>query len=762
MVKLKKKVTGILNKLAADRFESLCDQLLQLMLENYSLPLIKEVVMIIFDKATSQTHFAALYSDLCRRISDSVPGLDDNGHLTEPNPPPPYNVKGKAKRSPFKRLLANKCQMEFEFVEQHKVLADQRGRVLGVIRFIGELFKNHMLSEKIMHKCIQFLLEFPLNEPVEDFIEAATSLLITIGKKLDTPAAQSYMHVYFNRFESLAAMDSSTLSSRHRFMCRDVIDLRERAWIPRQKKEDPKTKEEVHKEAQAEQTAKAAGPARPNPRRDSVTLASRNTSNSMPLGMGLGMGMGMGMGMGLMSPSDRERESRARSGSRDQLPSRANAAAVGGKVPRKVDRYARLQDDGPSTPSSASASSLSASAPASALVSAASPKYVPVTPKATAPPASLSSPASVSTPRSQPAEEDTEALDAREQKVLESAKDIMREYLQARDVKEVKDCIADMGDATMNYKIVHGIFEVAIETNKSEITADLQNLLLVLLRDDVLSRGDLTRGMIGLLKVLDDITTDMPLAPKIVAGIVATLVNEGLMNLDFLDVLNHPEDQCEEIQMFAEGPAPAKLVAAIFANVTGIAIFAANIDVTPMLHGKSLKSWVVDNKLEAVYPLIDCEAELLDKLRNRTAPAAIVDWLRQQVANTTAPIFVSSVLATLVDYAVSLGSISEEKEVLAMYVPLMKAFLPSPDDRSGESLTTRINALYAVQLVFTRRKHPEGMMSRIFNYLYSNGLIADSQAFLFWKDQNLSDVHAKDKAVALRQLQGFYDSHPKQ
>ena len=77
--------------------------------------------------------------------------------------------------APWQRLLLNKCQEEFEkenvvktqlealgedTPKEEKELIRMRAkkRMLGNIRFIGELYKQKMLTEKIMHECLIKLL----------------------------------------------------------------------------------------------------------------------------------------------------------------------------------------------------------------------------------------------------------------------------------------------------------------------------------------------------------------------------------------------------------------------------------------------------------------------------------------------------------------------------------------------------------------------------------------------------------------------------
>ena len=56
--------------------------------------------------------------------------------------------------------------------------------MLGNIRFIGELYKQKMLTEKIMHECLIKLLG-DIENPEEDVVECLCVLMSTIGQAID-------------------------------------------------------------------------------------------------------------------------------------------------------------------------------------------------------------------------------------------------------------------------------------------------------------------------------------------------------------------------------------------------------------------------------------------------------------------------------------------------------------------------------------------------------------------------------------------------
>ncbi|OQR81538.1 eukaryotic translation initiation factor 4 gamma [Thraustotheca clavata] len=207
------------------------------------------------------------------------------------------------KSTSFKRILLNSCQEEFEkdniYEELENSLEKSRAdgsltpeveadfeekkmltkrRMLGNIRFIGELYKKGMLQERIMHECIKKLLNVttvmvqgepprlapvhPNTPPDEESIESLSKLLTTMGKVLEASSQNSYAAVssYFDYLTKL--VKDKRLSSRITFMLMDVIDLRNDRWQPRRKELTQKTREEIRKDVEKELASKPAQPTR--------------------------------------------------------------------------------------------------------------------------------------------------------------------------------------------------------------------------------------------------------------------------------------------------------------------------------------------------------------------------------------------------------------------------------------------------------------------------------------------------------------------
>src|SRR5205814_7468775 len=142
----------------------------------------------------------------------------------------------------FRKYLLNRCQEEFERgwktnlpekpegepgdaktdeaamqSAEYYIAAAAKRRGLGLVQFIGELYKLGMLTERIMHECVKKLLDYD-GVPDEAEIESLTGLLKTVGANLDDPRskAQPRMDAYFERMQVI--MEMPELPSRLRFM----------------------------------------------------------------------------------------------------------------------------------------------------------------------------------------------------------------------------------------------------------------------------------------------------------------------------------------------------------------------------------------------------------------------------------------------------------------------------------------------------------------------------------------------------------------
>ncbi|GAB0135569.1 hypothetical protein EsDP_00003902 [Epichloe bromicola] len=288
---VQRKVKAALNKMTPEKFDKIADQILAIAGQSKDESdgrTLRQVIQLTFEKATDEAHWASMYAKFCKRMLENMSAdvrderiKDKSGNI----------VSGG---NLFRKYLLNRCQEEFErgwtthlpsqpkeeeeqgddgskkalgettmLSDDYYVAAAAKRRGLGLVQFIGELYKLGMLTERIMHECVHKLVDYK-GVPDEAEIESLSKLLRTIGANLDaTEKGRPMMDAYFQRIQTMA--DLPELQSRMKFMLMDVVDLRRANWVSKEANKGPKTLDEVRVEAEAA-AAKAQESARSNTR----------------------------------------------------------------------------------------------------------------------------------------------------------------------------------------------------------------------------------------------------------------------------------------------------------------------------------------------------------------------------------------------------------------------------------------------------------------------------------------------------------------
>ncbi|KAG6882066.1 hypothetical protein C0993_012054 [Termitomyces sp. T159_Od127] len=251
-----RKVKALLNKLSMEKFDSISDQIVEWANksedENDGKTLM-QVIALVFEKATDEATWSEMYARLCRKMMEKLsPAVRDESIVLQ---------DGKAIRGGqlFRKYLLNRCQEEFEhgcavkeatgaamakkaakdqavrganekegnsevalYSDENYAAQEAEHRRLGLIKFLGELFKLQMLTERIMHTCLKAFLR-NVDPPDEENLESCCTLLMTIGSMLDSPKAANHMMAYFSRITELR--NSTLVSARVQFMLQVRVDL---------------------------------------------------------------------------------------------------------------------------------------------------------------------------------------------------------------------------------------------------------------------------------------------------------------------------------------------------------------------------------------------------------------------------------------------------------------------------------------------------------------------------------------------------------
>lgn len=210
-------------------------------------------------------------------------------------------MKDAAKKNSFRSRLLNACQQDFEaatldsgvyegvavmtasFKEREgKMSAEEKAafraeielcemklkrRILGTIRFIGEIYKKGLVKSNIMFSCFSYLIGDEESgwkkDCDEQNIEMLCKLLRTVGQQLESKSGK-YKNEFIALFHRLHELSGDKrLSTRTRFTIQEVLELKLNYWQERREQEVPLTVAEIRQKAAQEEHEQQMAQQRP-------------------------------------------------------------------------------------------------------------------------------------------------------------------------------------------------------------------------------------------------------------------------------------------------------------------------------------------------------------------------------------------------------------------------------------------------------------------------------------------------------------------
>ena len=224
------------NKLSLQNFDRILEKFLALGIETEE-SLYARIIELIVSKAQLEPTFCDMYVRFCKCVQERISQVD------------------KELGDNFREKLLERCKEEFEMdrdaafaqIEGEDLNAEEmeekkyvlKLRYIGHMKFIGELYQHDVVNAKIMHTCIQDLLD----STEEEKLVCVCKLLQVIGKKLEEydikKRKKEKLELWKTYFKSMEAksVDATRYSSRVRFMFKDVIELHANKWLNRNEME---------------------------------------------------------------------------------------------------------------------------------------------------------------------------------------------------------------------------------------------------------------------------------------------------------------------------------------------------------------------------------------------------------------------------------------------------------------------------------------------------------------------------------------------
>lgn len=217
-----RKVNGILNRITLEKFDSLAQQLVDLVGQDEAI--LGNVLPLLFDKGCTEEAFGEMYSRLCKRLFAAAP----QGHRA---------LMSAALLDLARGIVYGSAEATDTLCES--ALAKFQAKRVSSIRFLGQLFLDNLLDTTNLLEIIDTLSHQCCGHPDSEAaanIELLCKLLTHVGQRLDT-TWKDVLEPYYGMLQTIAPHQSG----RVQVLIKNLLELRaEQKWVPRREEEKPK------------------------------------------------------------------------------------------------------------------------------------------------------------------------------------------------------------------------------------------------------------------------------------------------------------------------------------------------------------------------------------------------------------------------------------------------------------------------------------------------------------------------------------------
>uniref|UniRef100_A0A4W6EAG4 Eukaryotic translation initiation factor 4 gamma 2 n=1 Tax=Lates calcarifer TaxID=8187 RepID=A0A4W6EAG4_LATCA len=765
-----RKVRGILNKLTPEKFDKLCLELLNVGVDS-KLVLKGIILLVIFKKRinTSRTFRRLLIS----KLQDEFENRARNVEIFDKNDNPLTSEE-----------------------EEQRAIA--KIKMLGNIKFIGELGKLNLIHESILHKCIKTLLEKKKRVQLKDMgedLECLCQIMKTVGPKLDHDKAKSLMDQYFGRMRSLT--NNKELPARIRFLLQNMVELRDNNWMPRKAYVDngPKTINQVRQDA-----VKDLGVFIPPPadamRNDffmdnSSFLPTRMKFDRETIGgladmFGQMPGMShIGTGPGVIQDHYSPTMGRHRTnplfnghigngnGSHQPQFEAGNKPFI--KPNQKSPVFNHKQNHSGQMQSKDMASRFGKKGKLNADEISLRPaqsfilnkRQVPkLQPQMTMIPSSAQGSPLGQSPQlglktnpppiqEKPAKSNKKAPPTKEE-LRKMTETLLTDYLNNKNVDEAVNAVKEMKppkyflSEMLNKIVVHSLDRS--DEDKENVSA----LIHALCTEGLVTGENVMQAFLSVLDQCPKIEEEVPLVKSYLAQFAAHVIVADLVSIT---------DLAHQLENGAHFPlfllCLQQLVKLKDREWLTDLFQQSKVNMQKMLpeidQNKDRMLEILEGKgLSFLFPLMKLEKELLKQIKVDPSPQSIYKWIKDNISPKlhTDKGFVNILMTSFLQYiayeinpdddeeqlaAPTKEQLDEEKQLLLSFKPVMQKFL-------HDHIDLQVGALYALQVHCNTKAFPKGMLLRYFVNFYDMEII-EEEAFLSWKEDVTQEYPGKGKAL---------------
>lgn len=335
---------------------------------------------------------------------------------------------------------------------------------------------------------------------------------------------------------------------------------------------------------------------------------------------------------------------------------------------------------------------------------------------------------------------------------------ILEEYYSSFETEEAIEDMKDLKSPDFYPEMVRQIVSDGM-LRKEKQRVKMTELVVQMATGKVVNEPDLVNGLVLVGSEMEDLMCDCPVGPSVFGSLLGTLCLKQALRLpDILPRLAESLTECGAAEKTIPGildyvrdtKGESEMIHFYEKNKIRLQDYF-----TPRHREQEnyLKVYTEKYHLKCLFPLLDVEQDLKDKIGSNPSSAELQKWIEQRLGERE---WKSEEFTTILCYAlvsfccassVGLGEkvekkiIAEEAQRFQSYKPVLKRFLDKK----------QVLLLFQLQKYANHHNFPKGLLLRLFNLCYHLELV-DEEVFFQWRDDTSTE---EGKAKALFGVSSF-------
>ncbi|GIY97930.1 eukaryotic translation initiation factor 4 gamma 3 [Caerostris extrusa] len=336
---------------------------------------------------------------------------------------------------------------------------------------------------------------------------------------------------------------------------------------------------------------------------------------------------------------------------------------------------------------------------------------------------------------------------------------LIDEFLHNNDFEEAVKRVTELTSSNTVHMFINAAVNQVLERS-SQARFSLGQLLYSLLKKKIITFDQYKKGFKSVLEIIDEYALDIPLIWDYMGEILRPMIEDTEFSLKLIKDVLKPCIPSQTAGMLVSAIlhyAAKKRGTIKLGEVwreSGLQwsdFLGKDINIPEFIKKHKLEFTVSPTKVKprTQMSIEELRKNLLSPFKRTENLVEMFDWIYANVSDLTELSFIRAFVTAVHESAIlnDEGSYKLDQNKLKTMAPLLTHYI-------GRNEKLGLQALYAVQALMNELGHPSGLLHQIFDILYDDDVITE-ETFKDWEQSDDPD-EAEGKGVAIHSVKSFF------